>query len=88
LFFFKITFFFNFPIFFFIFFHFFFKIIFLDFTFKILTWLKFLLCNFFLENTVDCCNVFQHSFSILFLYFSKLYFLIFFNMELIENLVL
>jgi len=42
-----------------------------------LTWLKFLLCNFFL-NTVDCCDVFPLSFSILFLYFSKLYLSIFF----------
>ena len=42
-----------------------------------MTWLKFLLCNFFLENTVNCCDVFPHSFSILFLYFLKLYFLIF-----------
>jgi hypothetical protein len=50
-----------------------------------LTWLKILLCNFFLENTVDCCDIFPHSLSILFLYFLKLYFLIFFNMELIEN---
>ena len=37
---------------------------------------------------MDCCNVFPHNFSILFFYFSKLYLSIFFNMELIENLVL
>ena len=41
-----------------------------------MTWFKFLLCNFFL-NTVDCCDVFPLSFSILFLYFSKLYLSIF-----------
>ena len=37
---------------------------------------------------MDCYIFFPHSFSILFFYFSKLYLSIFFNIELIENLVL
>jgi len=72
------------------FFYFFFKIIFVDFSFLILSWLKISLCNFFPLKYYELLR----CFSTWFFYFTFWFFIIifvdfiFFNIELIENLVL
>ena len=81
-FFFKITFLF-FQVFLFFFLFIVFLIIFVDFTFSILSWLKISLCNFFPLKYYGLLRCFPTwFFKIIFVNF------IFFNIELIENLVL
>jgi len=74
------------------FFLFFSKMIFVDFIFFILSWLRILFRGFFKKNTVDYYNISPHDFcfATVFtqIFFSKLYLLIFFNIELVENLAL
>ena len=75
---------------FFFLFFFFFRIVFVDFIFLILNWLRIWFCSFFLYNIVDYYNVSSHDFffMIYFVFFSRIVLVdfIFFHIKLIENL--
>jgi len=68
--------------------YFFFKIIFVDFFFLILSWLKISLCNFFSLKYCEFLRCFPTWFFFFIFLFFKIIFVdfIFFNIELIENL--
>jgi hypothetical protein len=66
--------------------------VFLDFIFFILSWLRILLRSFLKKNIVDCYNVSPHGFCFAtvfpHIFFSKLSLLNFFFIELVKNLAL
>jgi hypothetical protein len=75
-----------------IFFLCFFKMIFLDFIFFILSWLRILLRSFLKKNIVDCYNVSPHGFCFATVFphffFQNYLCWIFFYIELVKNLAL